>query len=235
MRITPNLLFNKLMKKYGHQKWWPIDNYYHKKNGSDPRFEIIVGAILTQNTSWSNVEKTLENIKMKNLLDIKNIAKIDIITLKNLIKSSGFFNQKAKRIKNFALYLYKNFNNDLDLFFNRDLNDIRRDLLSLDGIGLETADSILLYAGNKPIFVVDAYTKRLCKRLSFNINISYNEIQQFFKEYICKKYSKSQITQIYNELHALIVIHAKNLCKIKPNCCDCPLKNYCRVGKNISK
>jgi len=210
-----------------------MDRSYHEKNGSDPRFEIIVGAILTQNTAWSNVEKALANLKSKNVLDIEKIVKINIKDLQNMVKPSGFFNQKANRVKNIATYLHNNYNDDLDYFFNRELKDVREELLSLNGIGPETADSILLYAGNMPIFVVDAYTKRICKRLPLNTNISYDEIQQYFEEDLCKEYSKKERTQVYNELHALIVILAKNQCKTKPECIKCPLRKYCRFGKNL--
>ena len=126
-----------------------------------------------------------------------------------------------------TLYLQENYDGNLNGFFNRDLHAIRGELISLNGIGPETADSILLYAGNLPIFVVDAYTKRMCKRLPLNTNISYDEIQQYFQENLCKKYTEKQITQVYNELHAQIVILAKNYCKKKPACNNCPLKNSC--------
>ena len=233
MKLTPFTLYKKLIGELGHQNWWPMDKSYHEKNGSDPRFEIIVGAILTQNTAWSNVEKALANLKSKNVLDIEKIVKINIKDLQNMVKPSGFFNQKANRVKNIATYLHNNYNDDLDYFFNRELKDVREELLSLNGIGPETADSILLYAGNMPIFVVDAYTKRICKRLPLNTNISYDEIQQYFEEDLCKEYSKKERTQVYNELHALIVILAKNQCKTKPECIKCPLKKYCRFGKNL--
>ena len=193
----------------------------------------MVGAILTQNTAWSNVEKTLAKLKSKNALDIKKTVNLNMKSLQNMIKPSGFYNQKAERIKNIATYLYNNYNDDLDRFFDRELNDIREELLSLNGIGPETADSILLYAGNMPIFVVDEYTKRICKRLPFNTNISYNEIQKYFEEELCKEYSNKKITQIYNELHALIVLLAKNQCKKTPECNKCPLKKHCRYSLNL--
>ena len=233
MKITPQKIYKILLKKFGDLNWWPIDINYHEKNNSDPRFEVIVGAILTQNTAWSNVEKALANLKSKNMLEIKKISDIEIVTLQNLIKPSGFFNQKARRLKNLASYLRDNYNDDLDIFFDGNLYDIREELLSLNGIGPETADSILLYAGNLPIFVVDAYTKRICKRLPLKTEISYDEIQRYFEEELNKKYSIDEITQIYNELHALIVVLAKNYCKKKPACDKCPLKKYCEFKKNL--
>jgi len=233
MKLNPYSLYKTLLERFGDLDWWPIDRGYHEKNGSDPRFEIVVGAILTQNTAWSNVEKALANLKSKNILDIKKLVDIDIVNLQNMIKPSGFFNQKAKRLKNLALYLHNNYHDNLGTFFNRELYAIREELLSLSGIGTETADSILLYAGNLPIFVVDAYTKRICERLPLYTNISYNEIQYYFEEELSQIYSKEELTQVYNELHALIVILAKNHCKKKPECSTCPLKKHCMFKKNV--
>jgi len=235
MKLTPYTLYKILLDTFGCQNWWPMDKDYHKRHGSDPRFEIIVGAILTQNTAWSNVEKALTNLKTNNLLEIKKISDSKIRSLQNMIKPSGFFNQKAERLKNIAAYMHSNYHDDLDIFFDRDLDDIRRELLSLNGIGPETADSILLYAGNLPIFVVDAYTKRICKRLPMETNISYDEIQQYFERELNKKYQKNELTQVYNELHALIVILAKNHCKKKPECSKCPLVKHCESKTNLSK
>jgi len=235
MKLTPYSLYKTLLERFGTLDWWPMDTSYHEKNGSDPRFEIIVGAILTQNTAWSNVEKALANLKSKNMLDIKKLVDIDIVNLQNMIKPSGFFNQKAKRLKNLALYLHNNYHDNLDIFFNRGLYAIRDELLSLNGIGPETADSILLYAGNLPIFVVDAYTKRICERLPLDTNISYNEIKHYFEGELSKKYSKEELTQVYNELHSLIVILAKNHCKKKPKCSICTLKKHCMFKKRLTQ
>jgi len=231
MKQNPHTLYKILLEKFGHQNWWPVDKKYHKKNKSDPRFEIIIGAILTQNTAWSNVEKALDNLKSKNMLEIEKISDADIKLLKKLIKPSGFFNQKANRLKNIAHYLHENYDDNLDTFFNRNIMKIRGDLLSLNGIGPETADSILLYAGNLPTFVVDAYTKRLCKRIPFKSGASYDEIQQHFQKEINKKYKKNEVTQVYNELHALIVVLAKNYCKKKPDCNNCPIRKNCQYQK----
>jgi endonuclease-3 related protein len=233
MNLTPQTLYKTLHKNFGNQNWWPIDKDYHKIHGSDPRFEIIIGTILTQNTAWSNVEKALTNLKSNDVLDIKKIGEIDLKSLQNLIKPSGFFNQKAQRLKNITAFLQNNYQNDLDIFFNRDFSDIRKELLSLNGIGPETADSILLYSGNKPVFVVDAYTKRICLRLPLETENSYEEIQKYFEEELRKKYSDNEIVNIYNELHALIVIFAKNICKNKPECDKCPLQEYCNFYRQL--
>ena len=231
MRTNPQTIYEILQTEFKNLNWWPKDKRYHERNGSDPRFEVIIGAILTQNTAWSNVEKALENLKSKNMLDIKKILEVDIKNLQKMVKPSGFFNQKAERLKNISRHLHENYNADLNSFFKKDMYSLREELLLLNGIGPETADSILLYAGNMPIFVVDAYTKRLCERLPLNTNISYDEIQKFFEDELCKKYSKQDLTQVYNELHAQIVILAKNYCKTKPLCNNCPLAKHCNFKK----
>jgi endonuclease-3 related protein len=235
MKITPHSLYTILRNQFGNLNWWPIDRDYHKKNDSDPRFEIIIGTILTQNTAWSNVEKALENLKIQKMLEVKNISKIQIEDLQEIIRPSGFFKQKAIRLKDISTYLKNKYSADLDIFFDRDMNNIRNELLSLKGIGPETADSILLYAGNLPIFVVDAYTKRICERLPLNTNISYDEIQNYFESEISLNYSKIELSKIYNELHAMIVILAKNFCKKNPVCKKCPLSKYCIFRQHLSQ
>jgi endonuclease-3 related protein len=233
MKITPYLLYIVLFEHFGRLNWWPKDLNYHKKTGSDPRFEVIIGAILTQNAAWMNVKKALENLKSQELVDIKKISEIDIKLLQKLIRSTGFFNQKANRVKYFAQYLQNKYSGDLDSFFNNNLKNLREELLSINGIGPETADSILLYAGNKPIFVVDAYTKRICKRLPIDTNQTYNGIQKYFQINISKKFKKNEILDVYNELHALIVNHGKNYCKSKPKCDKCPLIKNCMYYKQL--
>jgi len=213
---------------YKDLDWWPVDKKYHKKNKTDPRFEIIIGAILTQNTAWSNVEKALENLKEKNRLDIKSVIKTDENELKEMIKPSGFFNQKAGRLKEVSYYLAEKYNCNLDNLFKKNLKELREELLSLNGIGAETADSILLYAAEKPIFVVDAYTKRLCKRIPINVNIDYDSIQKHFQNELSKEYSGQDLVKTYNNFHAQIVIHAKEHCKKKPNCKNCPVSKNCK-------
>lgn len=235
MKITPQLLYQILLEEFGGLNWWPVDKNYHKKTGSDPRFEVMVGAILTQNAAWLNVEKALKNLKSKNLLDIKKISNMNIDILQKMVKPTGFFNQKAKRLKNLASYIKNNYQGDLDSFFRRNLQEVRGELLSLNGIGHETADSILLYAGNLPIFVVDSYTKRICKRLPLDTNPTYDEIQKYFQNILSKKFQKNQISKTYNELHALIVLLAKTYCKSKPECNNCPLQKYCMYNKKLSQ
>ena len=186
--LNPSNLFKILYSRFGNLNWWPIDKNYHKKNTSDPRFEIIIGTILTQNTNWSNVQKALENLKSKKLLDIKKISNFHVEDIQEIIRPAGFFKQKAKRLKNIAYYINLNYKNDLDYFFNRNLFEIRNELLSMDGIGPETADSILLYAGNFPIFVVDSYTKRICKRIPITNIFTYDNIQKWLS-YVIHEFS----------------------------------------------
>jgi endonuclease-3 related protein len=233
MKMEPSNLYEILIKKYGNLNWWPMDSLYHKRMDSDPRFEIIIGAVLTQNTAWSNVEKALDKLKQNNMLDIIKIQNVDENELKEMIKSSGFFNQKAKRLKVLSNHLYINHNADLNRFFNRELFEIRDELLSINGIGPETADSILLYAGGKPVFVVDAYTKRLCERIPIDVKISYDNIQDYFQKELSKEFKDEDLSKVYNELHAQIVILAKEYCKKRPLCKNCPVNNYCEYKKSL--
>jgi len=191
-------IYNELLKKHGYQGWWPIKGKYHLKNYEYPKneeekAEIFIGAILTQNTSWKNVEKVIVNLKNKNLLNPKAILKIKRIQLAKIIRSSGYFNQKAKKLKEFCKFHLKN------------KIPTREQLLSIWGIGKETADSILLYVYKQPVFVIDSYTKRLMNKL-LKINFkTYNEWQNFFHKNLPKDY------KLFNEFHALIVAESKNM------------------------
>jgi endonuclease-3 related protein len=229
MTLSPKRLYDLLLTHFGHQNWWPIDKEYHQKHRSDPRFEIMIGAILTQNTAWANVEKALENLKKNRIFTINALNTVDGDALKTMIQPSGFFNQKARRLKNFASYLQQNYKEDLQIFFCRNLQEIRQELLTLNGIGPETADSILLYAGNQPIFVIDAYTKRISTRIPLPINgDTYDEIQNFFEKELQKTIHKNNLVPVYKELHALLVELAKNHCRKKPGCATCPIQTLCK-------
>lgn len=218
-----NLLFRKLFSFFGPQGWWP----YHKE-AKDKTLEICLGAILTQNTAWRNVEKALINLYRNNLLNITSLAKINKRKLGGIIKPVGFFNQKANYIKNFIKYVFKNYQGNFDLWFKKDLKPLRTELLKIKGIGPETADSILLYAASKPIFVVDAYTKRIFVRLGIIAsNFSYYQIQKFVHKNLKKD------LKTYQEFHALLVKHAKTFCFKKPLCKKCPLKNGCGYRKKL--
>jgi endonuclease III related protein len=182
--------------------------------------EVIVGAVLTQNTAWRNVEKAIRNIKLKKLLSIKKLTRLPVSELAQLIKPSGFYNIKAQRLHNLLSFLTQNYQGSLTKMNNIPTEKLRNDLLSVNGIGQETADSILLYAFSKPVFVVDAYTKRIFSRHKFfSYATEYSEIQKLFTDNLPKR------IKIYNEYHALIVQLAKEHCKKTPNCCECPLSD----------
>lgn len=209
-------IYNILYKIYGPRNWWPADS----------PFEVIVGAILTQNTSWENVKKAIANLKRKRKLSPRQLYKIKISELSSLIKSCGYHNIKAKRLKSFIDYLFKNYKGSLSKFFLNSTGNIRKQLLAINGIGPETADSILLYAANRPVFVVDAYTKRILERQDLiKPNASYEQIQQLFENNLPKS------SKLFNEYHALIVEHAKWVCKKKPICSECALRKWCFWGQ----
>jgi endonuclease III related protein len=236
VKIYPIQLYTILFNAFGPQQWWPMDHTHHHQFNTDPRFEVMIGAILTQNTAWTNVEKAIHQLKQQNLLNINQLALADSLLVKQMIKPSGYFNQKTKRLQTLAQYLKEYYNSDLNSFFTQSLPILRKELLSLHGIGPETADSIVLYAAEKPIFVVDAYTKRLCTRIPLPINSqSYDDIQKFFQDHLSTHYSNHELVQIYNEFHALIVNLGKYYCKPKPNCAHCPVLNHCQFGKKNGK
>jgi endonuclease-3 related protein len=209
-------VYNRLFKHFGNQHWWPADS----------KFEVIVGAILTQNTAWRNVKKAILNLKKNKSLNCKKIANMNIRKLEKMIQPSGFYKQKAERLKKFCKYLDKNYDSDLNKFFDRNTDEIRNELLSLNGIGNETADSILLYAGEKLRFVIDAYTKRMCERTGITKAKNYDELQDFFEKNLPKN------IELYKEFHALIVELGKNFCRKKQRCNSCPLENICKINRN---
>ncbi len=200
----------------GHFKikdcWWPHET----------TFEIMVGALLTQNTAWGNVEKAIKNLKTEGLLNIKSLSKINRKKLEEAIRPSGFYKQKAGYLSAFSKHLYTKYKGDLNAFFNRDTHIIRRELLLYKGVGKETADSMLLYAGNKLIFVIDAYTKRMCFRLELTELGDYDKLQLFFQDNL-----RNDLF-LYKQFHALIVELGKNFCKSNPLCGKCPLKRKCK-------
>ena len=180
--------------------------------------EVIVGAILTQNTSWKNVGYALDNLKQAGMLDWSSLRDVKESDLANLIRPAGYYNVKARRLKNFARWLWASHRGDPESLNKLPLDAARRDLLSVNGIGPETADSILLYALNRPIFVVDAYTGRILRRHGIvEASGTYDEIQSLMTGALPTE------TQMYNEYHALIVRVAKDHCRVKANCAECPL------------
>lgn len=221
--MPPSLteLFEKLHVHFGPQQWWPADS----------PFEVIVGAILTQNTNWTNVEKAIANLKQADALDIESITSLPQEKLEELIRPSGFFRQKAVRLKHFTRVLIENYDGHLDRLFALDNDGLRTTLLALPGIGPETADSILLYAADRPSFVVDAYTHRILERLGIQQGKqNYEQTRSLFMRKLPAE------TDLFNEYHALIVQLGKQFCrKSKPRCSDCPLLSCCRFGNSTTK
>ena len=189
-----------MYQAFGPQLWWPAED----------DFEVIVGAILTQSVSWKNVEKAIYNLKAEELLSVEAILSVDKDKLASLIRSTMYYNQKTLKLKNFCQYIQQNYNGDIYELFKKDICEMREELLNIKGIGPETADSIILYAAQKPIFVVDAYTRRIFSRLGFfPEDVKYPEMQAFFMENLPKD------VELFNEYHALIVRLGKDYCKSK--------------------
>ena len=204
LSVEAKIIYKKLFKKYGCQFWWPVIG--DKKTAP---FEISLGAILTQNTSWNNVEKTVSCLKKEKLLTPFAILRCSKSRLERCLKSSGYFRQKAKKVSIFSKWLINNYGGSLRRFFiSKNLLALREELLGLWGIGKETADSILLYAGRKPIFVIDAYTKRLCRRYKKEFR-EYDDYRSFFENNF-KKVPLNKKIKIFNEFHALIVRWGKD-------------------------
>jgi endonuclease-3 related protein len=214
------LIYLILLKEFKEQGWWPVENKYHanyiKPENKKEILEICLGAILTQNTTWKNAEKALEDLNKNNLIDLEKLNKIDTKGLAETIKSSGYNNQKARKIKEFAKFLIS----------KKEIN--RENLLQIWGIGPETADSILLYAYKKSFFVIDAYTKKILNRIGFTEN-SYVELQKLFINNLKEDY------KIFNEYHALLVKLGKDTCKKEPLCEKCPLNRICDYSRNVYK
>ncbi len=203
-------IYNKLLKKHGPQKWWPLHKFPSTLQGEgagvrwyDPYFEIALGAILTQNTAWKNVAKAIENLYNAKALTPARILKLPTRKLQSLIRPAGYFRQKTKKLRLFSKWLVDKFDGDITQLKRYTLQDTRYKLLAQWGIGPETADSIILYALNKPIFVIDEYTRRLCKKYGVVYN-TYDEYQKFFESKLPRD------TKLFQEFHALIVTDGKN-------------------------
>jgi endonuclease-3 related protein len=238
-----------LYRAWGAQHWWPAET----------QFEVIAGAYLTQNTAWTNVERALQNLRRADVLSVEGIRKIRLARLERLIRPSGYFRQKAKRLKTFIAFVDKHYDGSLDQMFSQPTDHLREQLLSLNGVGPETADSILLYAGNHPVFVVDAYTRRILDRHGIlSQKTEYEGIRQLFQtsllplarelEYAPASATpalesgfrgaahppsamstahRTALTQVYNEMHGLIVGVGKQYCKkAKASCEQCPLRPF---------
>lgn len=227
-----------LSRAWGPQHWWPAQS----------RFEVIVGAFLTQNTSWSNVELAMRQLRVAKVLSVSGIRDIPLEKLEKLIRSSGYFRQKAHRLKNFVAFLDKNYSGSLTRMFSRPTAELREELLALNGIGPETADSILLYAGQHSVFVIDAYTRRVAARHSIaGDSVAYDDLRAIFERALggvsirltrgtffpdgashppsrMSLAKRCTTAQVYNDMHGFMVGIGKNYCrKAKPECERCPL------------
>jgi len=232
--------YRTLQRAWGPQHWWPART----------RFEVIVGAYLTQNTAWTNVEKALANLRAARLLSVRGIRRVELRELEHLIRPSGYFRQKAKRLKTFIEFLDRDYAGSLTKLFSQPTLNLREELLALNGVGPETADSILLYAGNHPVFVVDAYTRRILERHAvLPESSSYEEVRGLFESALLpvagekslldvrpeaefrapgashppspmSAAPRSALAQVYNEMHGLIVGVGKNYCRKSRALCD---------------
>jgi endonuclease III related protein len=229
-----------MFRRYGKQNWWPAHS----------RLEVIVGAYLTQNTNWSNVEKAIANLRRARVLSVAGLREIPVARLQRLIRPSGYFRQKAKKLKTFIHFLNKQYRGSLDRMFARPTLELREELLALNGVGPETADSILLYAGNHHVFVVDAYTRRIFERHGIiTPKTKYEEIRALVEDALTvakpgdlrvdkqgadprhpvsrmSRAPRSELARHYNELHALIVRVGNQYCRSTPKCQACPLKEF---------
>ena len=229
-----------MLRRYGPQNWWPAQS----------RLEVIVGAYLTQNTNWSNVEKAMANLHRARVLSVKGLREIPLARLQKLVRASGYFRQKAQKIKTFIRFLDQQYGGSLDRMFARPTTELREKLLALNGVGPETADSILLYAGNHQVFVVDAYTRRIFERHGMiTPKTGYEEIRALVERTVSgdeiaslasvqqgseprhrvsrmSRAPRSELAQHYNELHALIVRVGNQYCRSTPKCEECPLREF---------
>ncbi len=211
-------LYRKLRNRFGDLDWWP----------GETRDEIIIGAILTQQASWRNVEMAIANLRGEGALDLRKISRMRIGRLERLIRPSGYYRQKAKRLKAIAGYIFRNYK-DLDELLGKDAEELRQELLSLDGIGRETADSIILYAAEKPIFVIDAYTRRIMNRVyGTDDGMDYDELRALLSGSIKRDLG------LYKDFHAQFVELGKEYCRQRPLCAGCPINEACGYFKSLS-
>ncbi len=212
-------VYDALYEAFGPQNWWP----------GETQLEVIVGAVLTQNTSWKNVERAIMQMKRNGLLSLETLNVLGMEKLAELIRPSGYYNIKADRLREVVRFLSEN--GGIEVLSTRDTKGLRKDLLNIKGVGEETADSVLLYAFERPVFVVDAYTRRIFSRLGMLSERSrYSEIQRFFQD------SLTESVKLFNEYHALIVRHGKEICRAKnPKCGECPLGEICEYKRGLIK
>ncbi|MCL7489092.1 MAG: endonuclease III domain-containing protein [Desulfobulbaceae bacterium] len=202
-------IYTRLYTHFGQQQWWP----------GDTPFEVMVGAVLTQNTNWSNVEKAIDNLKRAGVMSFERLSQLPVALLAEYIRPAGYYNIKAGRLRNLFSMIRQQYGGSLDQLLEEETETLRQALLSVKGIGQETADSILLYAAGRPVFVVDAYTYRILLRHDLiPEDFGYGEIQELFMDNL------SSDAGLFNEYHALLVCAGKDFCKkTSPKCADCPL------------
>ena len=209
-------IYHRLMARYGPQHWWPAE---------EP-FEVIVGAILTQSAAWRNVERAIANLKAAEALSPQALRRLGLPEVAALVRSSGYYNAKALKLKSLASWLGKYYDDNLNKLFSDDIDRLRQQLLSIYGIGQETADSIILYAAHKPVFVIDAYTRRIINRIGLAPDSnSYIAYQALFMDNLPGD------AGLFNEYHALLVCLAKDICRNRPLCQQCCLNSICRFYK----
>lgn len=205
-------IYQRLLNAFGPQGWWPAQD----------DFEMVVGAILTQSTAWVNVEKAIANLRSAGMLSPAALDSVPERVLAEMIRPSGYYNAKARKLKAFTDHLRARHGGSLSTLFHVKLPELRRELLSIWGIGPETADSIVLYAARQPIFVVDAYTRRIFSRLALAPpDASYERLQRLFMENLPPS------TPLFREYHALLVALGKGICRATPVCPRCPLRDLC--------
>ena len=210
MALNLRQVYRHLLKQHGKQDWWP----------GDSPFEIMVGAVLTQNTAWTNVEKAIANLKADNSLDAAKIAAMDHDHLAQLLKPSGYFNIKARRLRALCEWLLKQ--GGEQALSRHATRELRQMLLQVHGVGPETADDIVLYAFERPVFVIDAYTRRIFSRLGIvEGSEGYETLRHMFESGL------QGDAMLYNEYHALIVMHGKDICRVKPRCEQCHMAAKC--------
>ncbi len=207
--------YRRLLEAYGPQHWWPAET----------DFEVIVGALLMPQTAWANVERAIDNLREAGLLDPHRLASASVATIRRHVRVAGLYAVKPVRLKAFCHHLVARADGDLRAYFDRPTEVVRADLLAQDGVGPETGDSILLYAGRHPVFVVDAYTVRIATRIGFLGTAEYASVQRFFESHVPRDVG------LYQEYHALLVAHAKTLCRPRPRCGECPLRSRCDLGR----
>lgn len=201
-------IYRLLFESFGPQHWWP----------GETAFETMLGAILTQNTSWANVGKAIANLKAAGCLEPNALNELDTAELETLIRPAGYYRLKAKRLKNFIRWIFEDYGGDIRALEGGGTSGLREELLAVSGIGPETADSILLYALHRPVFVVDTYTARVTVRHRLiEPDIDYEQLQDLFQSNL------EANVELFNEYHALLVRVGKEFCKPKPRCTNCPL------------